>query len=410
MRFLFITHIQNAKQSLKASRMRSTLTMIGVTIGVASITTILALSGGASKVVSDQVDTLGGNIAVVRPGKVDNPLSSITQIQAERSFTTSTLAENDLTTIKKIDHVKAAAPVMILSGLIKGDHTAPTNSPIIASTPELSSISHLKVNNGEYLNDDVKQDTVVIGMQLSINVFGTQNSLGKTLIIRGLPFTVIGVLKYMDQPINYNGVDFDNTAIINFAYGKVLNQGVAQIQQIDVQADSVRNLSQAIITLNKNILVNHQNQVDFSVLSGAQIAQPTSQLFYAIAGVSAAVAAISLLVGGIGIMNIMLVTVAERTREIGIRKALGASNSDIAWQFLIESLAISLGGGIAGYLLGNAIAFLASTTVLTFYPIISWQIAVTSIGVSLVIGLIFGLYPAVRAAKKDPIDSLRQYN
>lgn len=410
MRFLFIIHIQNARQSLQASRLRSILTMIGVTIGVASITAILALSGGASKIVSDQVDTLGGNIAVVRPGKVDNPLSSITQIQAERSFTTSTLTENDLKSIKSVPHISYAAPVMILSGVMKGDYDAPTNSPIVASTPDLATISNLTINNGEYLNDGVKQDTVVIGMQLAINVFGTQNSLGKTLTIRGLPFTVIGVLKYMDQPINYNGVDYDNTAIINFEYGKVLNQGVAQIQQIDVKADSVAHLSRAIINVNKLLLKNHQNQVDFSVLSGAQIAQPTSQLFYAIAGVSAAVAGISLLVGGIGIMNIMLVTVAERTREIGIRKALGASNSDIAWQFLIESFALSLGGGIAGYILGNAIAFLAGTTILTFYPVITWQIAAVSIGVSLSIGLLFGLYPAVRASHKDPIDSLRQYN
>jgi putative ABC transport system permease protein len=410
MRFLFITHIQNARQSLRANRSRSTLTMIGVTIGVASITTIFALGSGASKVVSDQVNTLGGNIAVVRPGNVSDPLSGIAQVQAERSFSTSTLTENDLATIQTIPHIKAVAPIMILSGVVKGDIPAPSTTQIVATTPDLATISHLNTNTGQFLSNDVRQDTAVIGMQLSLNVFSTENSLGKTIVIRGQPFTVIGVLQSINQPINYNGLDFDNTAIINLSYGKVLNQGVAQIQQIDMQADSVANLSQAIIDVNKSLLVNHQGQADFSVLSGVQIAQPTSQLFYAIAGVSTAVAAISLLVGGIGIMNIMLVTVAERTREIGIRKALGASNGDIMWQFLIESLAISLGGGVVGYIIGYIIAYIASTTVLTFYPVLNWQIAASSLGVSLIIGLVFGIYPAAHASKKDPIDSLRQYN
>ena len=129
-----------------------------------------------------------------------------------------------------------------------------------------------------------------------------------------------------------------------------------------------------------------------------------------IATVTTAIAAISLIVGGIGIMNIMLVTVAERTREIGIRKALGASNSDISWQFLIESLAISIGGGIAGYVSGYIVAFGISRGFLTFDPIINWQIAVIALFISLFMGTLFGLYPAIRAARKDPIESLHQYD
>jgi ABC-type antimicrobial peptide transport system permease subunit len=188
-----------------------------------------------------------------------------------------------------------------------------------------------------------------------------------------------------------------------------MNQGVLQIQQINVRSDSIESLNQVIIEINKTLLKNHLNQADFTVLSGEQIAQPTNQLFYAIAGMTTAIAAISLLVGGIGIMNIMLVSVAERTREIGIRKALGASNYDIVAQFLIESLALSLGGGALGYILGYLVAF-GISTFLTFDPIFTWQIAGIAIGVSLVIGTLFGLYPAIRAARKDPISALRQYD
>jgi putative ABC transport system permease protein len=276
MRFLLITHIQNARQSLRASRMRSTLTMIGVTIGVASITTILSLSGGASRVVGDQNNSLGGNIAVVRPGNVSDPLSGIAQVQAERSFSTSTLTETDVSTIRAVSHIKAVAPIMIMSGVVKGDTVAPSTSQVVATTPELSTISNLQIDGGDFLNtDDANQQTVVIGQQLSLNIFGSETSLGKTVTIRGLPFTVIGVLRYVGQPINYNGVDFDNAAIINLSYGKILNQGAAQIQQIDLQADSVANLSRSIININQALLTNHQNEAALAVaLLGTSLAMP----------------------------------------------------------------------------------------------------------------------------------------
>jgi len=409
MRFLLINHIQNARQSLKSSRVRSTLTMLGVAIGVASITAILALSSGATKVVSDQVDSLGGNLIVVRPGKNIDPITDITQTQLNRNYTTSTITETDITYIKSVKHIQSVAPLMILGGTIKADSIAPNNSSVIATTPSLADVSNLKLREGQFLDTTTDQNTVVIGTQLSINVFGTESSIGRTLTIRGHQLTVIGVLKRIDNPINYNSVDFDNAAIINFAVGKKLNQNVAQIQQIDVRVDSVNNLSQAVDNLNKVIKQNHAGEDDFSILTGNQISQPTSQLFYAIAGVTTAIAAISLVVGGIGIMNIMLVTVAERTREIGIRKALGATNNDILWQFLIESLIIGIVGGISGYICGYVVAFVIST-LLPFDPIINWQIAGIALAVAIFIGTLFGIYPAIRAAHKDPIESLHQYN
>ena len=407
MRFLFLNHIQNAYQSLRSSRVRSALTMLGVAIGVASITAILALSSGASNIISNQIDSLGGNIAVIRPGVINDSINSIAQTQPHHDYAASTLTEPDITYIKNTAHVKSIAPLMILSGTIKADSIAPSNSPVVATTPSLSDISNLKVNEGQFLDETIDKNTVVIGTQLSINIFGTELSLGKTLTIRSQTFTVVGILKRMNDPINYNSIDFDNAAIINFAVGKELNQNVAQIQQINIKADSIANLSQVITAVNKTLLTSHKGENDFSILTGDQISQPTSQLFYAVAGVTTAIAAISLVVGGIGIMNIMLVTVAERTREIGIRKALGASNVDISWQFLIESLALSIGGGIGGYISGYLVAF-GISRFLTFDPIINWQIAVVALLISLFMGTMFGLYPAIHAARKDPIESLHQ--
>ncbi len=410
MRFLFINHLQNARQSLRSNRLRSYLTMLGVTIGVASVTVILSLSDSASQVVSDQVNAVGGNIAVIRPEALQkNTLPNLTQITTRRDFSASTLTEYDLGLIKSIKHIDQVAPLMVISGTIKGDNLAPVDSSIVATTPELATISKLPVASGQFLSADVNQNTAVIGQQLSVNVFGSDRTLGRTLTIRGHPFIVIGVLGRLDNPINYNAVDFDNAVIINFASGQQLGQITPQIQQIDIRSDSINNLPRVIIDINKTLTVSHSGENDFSVLSGSQIAQPTSQLFFAIAGVTAAIAAVSLLVGGIGIMNIMLVNVAERTREIGIRKALGANNRDITAQFMIESIAVGLGGGITGYLLGYLMSY-AICSFLTFEPAITWQIAATAAFISIVMGTVFGIYPALRAAHKDPIESLREYS
>jgi len=410
MRLLLRSHIQNARQSLKSSRLRTTLTMLGVAIGVASVTAILSLGAGASKIVSNQVDELGGNIAVVRPtsSSVD-PLTNVTKLQSSTSFTASSLTAADVARLQQIPNVESVAPLMFLTGAISGTSTAPDGTSIVATTPEFADITHLDIREGQFLDPNIKQNTVVVGVQLSINIFGTEHSLGRTMMIRGQPFTIIGILERTNEPINYNGVDLDNAVIINEASAREFNQGNLQIQQINIKSDSVNNLQTVVATANRTLLEAHFNQADFSILTGDKIAQPTSQLFYSIAGVTTAIAAISLIVGGIGIMNIMLVSVAERTREIGIRKALGASNGDIVWQFLIEALALSIGGGIMGYIAGYIIAFTISTF-LTFDPIFSWQIAAVAAGVSLIIGTLFGLYPAIRAARKDPISALRQYD
>jgi ABC-type antimicrobial peptide transport system permease subunit len=383
--------------------------MLGVTIGVASVTAILALGGGAGVVINNQINKLGGNIAVVRPGTNVNPINNITQPQNNQGYATSSLSQSDVEQLSGIEHVSSVAPLMILSGTIKGASTAPSDSTILATTPDLANISNLQLREGQFLGQDVDENSAVIGQQLSIDLFGTESSLGGQMTIRGQKFIVVGVLRLTNDPINYNSIDFDNTAIINYSMGEKLNRNNSQIQQIDIRADSINNLNQVVTDMNKVLLKNHGGEKDFSVLVGKQISQPTNQLFYSIADVTAAIAAISLFVGGIGIMNIMLVTVAERTREIGIRKALGASNTDIMYQFLIESLAISIIGGIVGYVAGYAIAFTVSEF-LVFTPVISWHVAFIAMAISIIMGTVFGLYPAIRAARSDPIESLNRHS
>lgn len=410
MRLLFTNHLQNAQQSIKSNRLRSFLTMIGITIGVASITTILALSGGAKNIVQSQVDALGGNIAVIRPeSPTDTETSGLSQLTNEQQFAASSLTDSDIAAVERISHVAGVAPIMVLHGAVSSSKDTSISSPIVATSPHLEKVSGLKIEDGQFLDPNLTINTAVIGPQLSVNLFGTENSIGQTVHIKGESFTVVGILQRTNAPVNYNNVDFDNAILINLDSGRALNQGASHLQQINVQSDSVAHLNGVITEINKTLLRNHLNQADFAVLSGAQISQPTSRMFTAIAGVSVAIAAISLLVGGVGIMNIMLVSVAERTREIGIRKALGATNGDIVGQFLIESLVLSVGGGVLGYLLGYAGAFLVSVLFLPFSPVITLNIAAAAALMSVGIGMLFGLYPAIRAARKDPITALRQY-
>lgn len=409
MRFVFLNHLENARQSIRANRLRSFLTMLGISIGVASITTILALSAGANQIVSRQIDALGGNIAVVRPGAVaasiEDEVSNITATQ----FATSSLTKYDVKVIRETPHVESAAPLMTLRSTALAGGENRLNTTIVATTPELQAVNNLILSEGEFISSAITRPTATIGTQLAIDLFGTDQAIGRTVQVREQSFTITGVLKRMNDPINYNNVDFDAALIIPTDYGETLNQGNPTIQQINVKAESVAKLPDVIVSINKSLLKNHYGQTDFAVLSGKEIAQPTGRIFSAIAGVSVAIAAISLLVGGVGIMNIMLVNVAERTREIGIRKALGATNGDIVLQFLIESLALSILGGLVGYALGYGIAF-GISTFLTFDAVFTWEIVGIAAGLSVLTGVLFGIYPAARAARKDPITALRHYN
>ena len=412
MNFLIFEHIQNATQSLRSNRLRTLLTTAGIAIGIASITSILALTGGVSKVIDDQIAGLNGNIAVIRPAAAASSINNLANPSLQQAYTASSLTETDLAAITSTPGVKAVAPLMLVSGNIKtNDQSTPKsiNSTILATTPDLESIAQLPIRDGQFIDSVTNGDTAVVGAQLSIDLFGTSKSIGKTFSVKGQSFTVIGVLDYMKNPINYNAIDFDHTAIISFKSGKQFNQGIAQINQINVQADSTDNLPAVIGLVQAQLDKTHQNEQDFIVLSGDSISKPTADLFKAIAGLMTIFAAISLLVGGIGVMNIMLVGVAERTREIGLRKSVGASNTNIVWQFMTEALILSLIGGLIGYAAGYIVAFLIST-MLPFNPAINWQIAAISLGTSVAIGCIFGLYPAIRAARKDPIESLRQYH
>lgn len=406
MSLLTVDHILTAKQSLVRNRTRTALTTLGIAIGIASVTTILALSQGVTNSVKDQVNEIGGNVAVIRPGYLSTPDRPSNPLSFQR-YGTSTLREDDISLIRDFDKSLSVAPIMTLEGTLQAGDESVTHGTIVATTPELAATTHLPIEEGQFIDNKSTANRATIGQQLSIDLFGEENAVGNTFKLRGQTFTVIGTFKRMNNPVNYNGIDFDRSVVIALDHGKSVHNGDAHIQQINIAAPSSGQLADATKKIVKGLVESHGEQ-DFTVVTGREIAAPTNQMFSMLTRVMTAIAAISLVVGGIGIMNIMLVGVAERTREIGIRKSVGASSKTIMSQFLMESLIMSLLGGIAGIVIGVGVAFAIGGT-LFLMPVFTGKIILIALGLALVVGIGFGMYPAIRAARKDPIESLRQY-
>lgn len=402
---MFSTHFRIALASLRSRPVRTALTTLGIVIGVTSITLVLALGEGARQTVSRQVQKLDDNIVVVKPGTQEG----ISAYNPFPSASTTTLTERDLADVIELEGVSAVAPLMFINGSVKNGNDAASGTPIIATSPELLTVLGLDVRSGQFLNNTIDRDTVVLGERLAVNLFGTNQARSQEVLIRGRPHTVVGILKATDAPLNLTGTELDYAVYVSLDNGKSFNQGIAQIQQLLIRADSAEQIASVATRTNAELLENHDGEKDFTVLEGNEIAQSSDGFFNLIVGVTAAVAGISLIVGGIGIMNIMLVSVSERTREVGIRKAIGATNSNILTQFVIEALLMTITGGIVGLVVAYTLAFFIANQ-LSFMPVLSWQIVTTALGLSVLVGVIFGVFPAMKAARKDPIAALRQYS
>lgn len=396
-----------AVHSLRINRMRTTLTTLGIIIGVASITLVLALGGGAQNTVRQQVQTLNNNVIVIKPGQ-DDPNKLFVNYNPYGVATTTTLTETDLNSVRLHPNTAKAAPLMLLGGSVKTADSTSSHTAIVATSPELAEIVGLTIEPGQFLDNETARETAVIGHNLALELYGTNQVLGQQLSIKGRPHTVVGVVKETKAPINLAGIDIDHAVFVSFDDGKSFNQGIAQIQQIIATAKDASHITTMQASLDASLFTNHNKERDFTVLAGEKIADYNDGVFRSIVLVTALVATITLVVGGIGIMNIMLVGVSERTREIGIRKALGATNNHIMSQFLFEALIMCIVGGFLGLLLGYGLAFVIATS-FNFQPALTWQIAAAGLGMAFATGILFGLYPALKAARKDPIESLRQY-
>lgn len=409
MALLLKTHFKLAKASIKENRTRSFLTCLGIAIGVASIIMILSLTGSISNLVKSEINEIGNDLIVVRPTSTKDSITSVVEeLTSANAFQNSSLAASDVDVIKKNGNIVAASPIAISNNTVITEKNTLNSVTVLGTNLDFIKIEPLSIRYGAFLTEANEEKSIVLGHTLSLALFNTINStIGKTVAIMGEKYMIVGVLDKVDKAVSFNNVDYDNAAIIDI---KNLEKatGTAQVQQINVKVSNTDSLSSVKEYITTSLTEQKHGDTNFSVSYGDEITHPAGSLFNIVSSMLALVAGISLIVGGIGIMNIMLVSVAERTHEIGVRKAVGASGRNILIQFLFESLILSVLGGIFGMVLGYFFAFLLST-ITPFVPYISWKIVGITFATTIVIGILFGIYPAIKAANKDSIESLKHY-
>jgi len=396
-----------ALRGLSANKLRSGLTTLGILIGVGSVVLLVAVGNGSSQSIQNNIDKLGTNrITVSHIGGGFGRQASATAASTAKPLTVAD-AQALVDPITAPD-VKSASPVVSSSQTATFEGATHTIPALVGTYPGYFEATNSPVKEGTYFtNDDIAnaRKVAVLGQTVVTDLFGTVDPINQSVIIDGSPFTVAGVL----QDKGSTGfTDADDTAIIPLSTMQQSITGYGTLNQIIAEATGATTTTAAQSEITSILDARHSitstASADFRIQNQASLltaSTSTSQTFTVLLG---AVAAISLLVGGIGITNIMLVTVTERTREIGIRKAIGARNSAIIGQFLIEATLLSLIGGALGVLLG---VVGSQFTIVGIQPVIVPASVLLAFGVSVLIGLFFGSYPARRAAQLRPIDALR---
>lgn len=394
-----------ALDGLKANKLRSFLTMLGIIIGVGAVIAMVSIGMGVREKVETSIASLGSNLLIVTPGAVT---PSGARLAAGSS---TTLTNQDAQAIaREIAGVSAVAPgVSRQYQVVYGNQNWVTSTQ--GTTPEFLEVRNFAVESGSFFTAkdvDTRARVAVLGKTVADNLFGEVDPVGQTVRINKAPFRVIGVME--DKGQSAGGMDQDDLVLIPLTTAQERLMGITYVQNISVQAasgDVVNQVQDDITALLRSRHHLAPNVPDnFTVRNLASVMQTAQETTGTITLLLGNIAAISLLVGGIGIMNIMLVSVTERTREIGIRKALGATFENILLQFLIEAIVIGVTGGLIGIGLGFAASY-AISLLAGWNTVISPLSIVIAFVFSVMIGLFFGIYPARKAAKLDPIEALR---
>ena len=390
--------------SLVANKMRSLLTMLGIIIGVAAVIALVSIGYGVRSQIQDSISSLGSNLLMVYPGAPRTPGVRPT------ADSQKTLKLEDFTTISHLQDVDMASPVSAGNSYVVIYTNKNWTTSVNGVNNDFQYINNWTVKSGRFITAsqvERRERVAVIGSTVATNLFGTEDPVGKDIRIKNNPYKVIGVLE--SKGSGSFGNDQDDVIYIPYTTGMERLQGVNYLRMIYIKAKDGVDLDRLQTDVENILRVRHNIKKpeldDFNVRNMATIMATVEETTATMTLFLGAVAAISLVVGGIGIMNIMLVSVTERTREIGVRKALGATYRVIVMQFLIEAVVISLVGGAIGILVGIGAskligALTSMKTVIYMGPIL------LSFGFSMAIGLIFGLYPARKAAKLNPIDAL----
>lgn len=390
--------------SLIANKMRSLLTMLGIIIGVAAVIALVSIGFGVRQQIQDSISSLGSNLLMVYPGAPRTP--GVRPTAASQK----TLKVKDYETLKKLNDVDMISPVAGSSSYVIVYTNKNWTTTVNGINSDFQYINNWTMKSGRFITDaqvERRERVAVIGSTVAQNLFGDENPVGKDIRIKNDPFKVVGVLDTKGS--GSFGNDQDDIVFIPYTTAMERVRGVDYLSMIYIKAKDGADLNRVQSDIENIMRVRHKIKNpeldDFNVRNMATIMETVNETTGTMTLFLGAVAAISLLVGGIGIMNIMLVSVTERTREIGVRKALGATYRVIVMQFLIEAVVISLIGGAIGVVFGIGASKLISAAT-SMKTVISMGPILLSFGFSMAIGLIFGIYPARKAAKLNPIDAL----
>jgi len=402
--------IKIAFQSLVSNKLRAFLTMLGIIIGVGAVVAMMSIGTGAQESVIKSVQDIGSNIIIVVPGNRQEQQQGFERMLGDDRDKEVLKVEDVKMIEKEAKLIKGAAPVVLSSSIITYLNKN-TRASVYASSEKAEYIYNFEMEQGQfYTASDVQNsaNVVVIGRTIINKIFGKIDPIGKIVKVDGKNFTVIGIAK--SKGTDQYGNDQDNSISMPITTAQNKLYGINYINMIIAQSTSENNMNQAsneierILRRAHNLRTDEKN--DFTVQNQTQLLDIVGTIINIFTITISSIAGISLLVGGIGIMNIMLVSVTERTREIGIRKAVGAKNKDILFQFLVESVVLSITGGILGILFAVAVSVILNRfTILE--PVISAFPIILAITFSTIVGLFFGIYPAMRAARLNPIAALR---
>jgi putative ABC transport system permease protein len=391
--------------SLLANKVRSFLTMLGIIIGVAAVITMISLGQGAKKAVSDRLEALGTNLLYIRSGAPHMRGVRSAAGEVER------LDEKDLKRLRTdctaVDYI--VPEIRGNQQVIYGNQN--WNTSVIGTSPEYMELRNYIIKDGSnFTNQDVNglKRVAVIGPTVAENLFGSINPVGQTIRIGRLRFEVIGVTEI--KGASGGNMDFDDIVIIPYTTAQKRVFGIDNLNRFIARLKDESMLKTAYLEIEKSLRKSHRlrpdQDNDFFIQSQSDFASAREETTDTITYLLAGVALVSLLVGGIGIMNIMLVSVTERTREIGVRMAIGARRRDILMQFMLESISLSLLGGIIGILMGAGGSFVL-TEFFGWSTFIPAEAVALSFGFAFVVGIFFGIYPARKASLLDPIEALR---
>lgn len=392
--------------ALVSNKVRTSLTMLGIVIGIASVIAMVSIGQGAQQTIESNIQSLGSNLIQVLPGSQGGGAGQVSQGRGSAK----TLTSEDAQMLEGLIGIKALAPELSGRYQVVGKG-ANTNTQVVGTTPEYPEVRNLNLAEGSFFSTQHLKSlskVAIIGPNVRDDLFGEGAlALGQVIRINGIQFKIIGVTQ------SKGGGSFgsqDDMVFIPLTSAQKFLAGSTYVSNISIEAESTDVMTQVQEEVTNALLERHHikdpTKADFSILNQNDIVATASSVTGTFTILLGAVAGISLLVGGIGIMNMMLTTVTERTREIGLRKAIGAQSQDISRQFLIESVALTVIGGVIGIILGGGASWIISSLGVIQTSVSVFSIAL-SCGVSIAIGLAFGYYPAKRASNLSPIKALR---